>query len=68
MVGPKKQDYLSKNQYTQRKQLRKIPLMNDGSSKSAKIVLTKSIFDVKNQQNFFIVRLSILFSEIRPSF
>ena len=59
MVGPKKQDYLSKNQYTQRKQLRKIPSMNDGSSKSAKIVLTKSIFDVKNQQNFFILRLSI---------
>ena len=27
--------------------------MNYGSSKSAKIVLSKSIFDVKNQQNFF---------------
>ena len=27
--------------------------MNYGSSKSAKIVLSKSIFDVKNQLNFF---------------
>jgi hypothetical protein len=29
------------------------PSMNYGSSKSAKIVLLKSIFDVKNQLNFF---------------
>jgi hypothetical protein len=27
--------------------------MNHGSSKSAKIALSKSIFDVKNQPNFF---------------
>ena len=32
---------------------KEIPPMNDGSSKSAKIVLSKSIFDVKNQQFFF---------------
>ena len=38
MVGPKKQDFW--------------PRIN-GSSKSAKIVLSKSIFDVKNQPNFF---------------
>ena len=31
----------------------KNPLMNYGSSKSAKIVLSKSIFNVKNQPNFF---------------
>ena len=29
------------------------PLMNYGSSKSAKIILSKSIFNVKNQPNFF---------------
>ena len=29
------------------------PVMNDGSSKSAKIVLSKSIFYVKNWRNFF---------------
>ena len=29
------------------------PAMNYGSSKSAKIVLSKSIFYVKNRQNFF---------------
>ena len=33
--------------------LKKNPLMNYGSSKSAKIVLSKSIFDVKNQLIFF---------------
>ena len=32
--------------------------MNYGSSKSAKIVLSKSIFDVKNQPNFFKKNLS----------
>ena len=63
MVGPKKQVFLAKNQHTQRKENLKIPLLNDGSSKSAKIVLSKSIFDVKNQWNFlflfFHLRISI---------
>ena len=52
MVGPKKQDFwprinILKGIYFLN------PLMNYGSSKSAKIVLSKSIFDVKNQLNFF---------------
>ena len=40
-----------KNQHTQRKFFSKNPSMNYGSSKSAKIVLSKSIFEVKNQLN-----------------
>ena len=40
--------FLVKNQHTQRN-----PLMNYGWSKSAKIVLSNSIFYVKNQPNFF---------------
>ena len=38
--------------------MEKISLVNDGLSKSAKIVLSKSIFTVKNQRNF----LNIIFS------
>ena len=48
MVGPKKQDFWPK--------LKGFFLntsMNYGSSKSAKIVHSKSIFNVKNQPNFF---------------
>ena len=36
----------------------KNPSMNYGSSKSAKIVLSKSIFSVKNQLNFFKKKIS----------
>ena len=52
MVGPKKARFLAKNQPTQRIFFLN-PSMNYGSSKSAKIVLSKSIFDVKNQLIFF---------------
>ena len=47
MVGPKKQEstYSRENFFKQ-------SVMNYGSSKSAKIVLSKSIFNVKNQLNF----------------
>ena len=44
---------LAKNQHTQRNLFLKNPLMNYDSSKSAKIVLSNSIFYVKNQPNFF---------------
>ena len=43
--GPLKAIFFAKNQ--------KNPSMNYGSSKIAKIVLSKSIFDVKNQLNVF---------------
>ena len=50
MVSPKKQDFWPRiNICTQRKFFFKNPLM----SKSAKIVLPKSIFTAKNQLNFF---------------
>ena len=39
--------------FGQESRFKEIPPMNDGSSKSAKIVLSKSIFHVKNQWNFF---------------
>jgi hypothetical protein len=50
-VGPKKQDFwprinILKGFFFQN------PSMNYGSSKSTKIVLSKSIFNVKNQLNF----------------
>ena len=45
--------FLAKNQHTQRNLFKKNPLMNYDSSKSAKIVLSNSIFYVKNQPNFF---------------
>ena len=45
--------FLPKNQHAQRISFLNNPMMNDGLSKSAKIVLPKSIFHVKNQQNFF---------------
>ena len=45
--------FLPKNQHVQRKLFKKNPVMNYDSSKSVKIVLSKSIFYVKNRQNFF---------------
>ena len=53
MVGPKKARFLANNQHTQRKKKFENPSMNYGSSKSAKIEHSKSIFDVQNQPNFF---------------
>ena len=47
MVGPKKHDF-SKNQNAQRK---KNPSMNDGLSKSVKMLLSKSIFNGENGLN-----------------
>ena len=45
--------FLPKNQHAQRKLFWNNPVMNYGLSKSAKIVLSKSIFYVKNRRNFF---------------
>ena len=56
MVGPKKQDFWPR---IMGNFCLKNPLMNYGSSKSAKIVLSKSIFDVKNQLNFFKKKLRL---------
>ena len=51
-VGPKKQDFWPR--INKIKGILFLNLsMNYGLSKSAKIVLSKSIFDVKNQLNFF---------------
>ena len=49
IVGPKKQDFWPRINIL--KDFFLNPLMNYGSSKSAKIVLSKSIFEVKNQLN-----------------
>ena len=48
MVGPKKQEF-----WPTQKDFFLNPSMNYGSSKNVKIVFSKSIFDVKNQLNFF---------------
>ena len=45
--------FLAKKRHTQRKNFQTNWLMNYGLSKSAKMVLSKSIFYVKNQQIFF---------------
>ena len=47
--GPKKQDFWPRINIP--KEFFLSPSMNYGSSKSAKIILSKSIFDVKNQLN-----------------
>ena len=52
MVGPKKQDFWRRINIL-KEFFFKNPLMNYGSSKSAKIVLSNSIFNVKNQLIFF---------------
>ena len=51
--GPKKQDFWPRINILKGNLKKENPSMNYGSSKSAKIVLLKSIFDVKNQLNFF---------------
>ena len=51
--GPKKQDFWPRINILKGNLKKENPLMNYGSSKSAKIVFSKSIFDVKNQLNFF---------------
>ena len=58
MVGPRKR-FLAKNQHTQRIFFLNNPSMNYGSSKSAEIVLPKSILNVKNQLNFFKKKLRL---------
>ena len=49
--GPKKQDFWPRINILKGNLKKENPLMNYGSSKSAKIVFSKSIFDVKNQLN-----------------
>ena len=51
ICGSYKARFLAKNQL--KGNLKKKPSMNYGLSISAKIVLLKSIFNVKNQLNFF---------------
>ena len=52
MVGPKKQDFWPRINILKGIK-KKNPSMNYGSSKSAKIVLSNSIFNVKNKLIFF---------------
>ena len=52
MLGPKNQDFWLRINIL-KGFFFKNPSMNYGSSKNAKMVLSKSIFDVKNQLNFF---------------
>ena len=53
MVGPKMQDFAQESTCSKEIVLKQNnPAMNYGSSKSAKIVLSKSILYVKNRQNF----------------
>ena len=52
------QRFLAKNQHTYLLK-GKNPSMNYGSSKSAKIILSKTIIDGKNQWNFFHIRILI---------
>ena len=52
MVGPKKIDFTPRIDILKGKKI-KYPLMNCGLSKIAKTVLSKSIFNVTNQLNFF---------------
>jgi len=53
MVGPKKRDSWPRINILKGNVCFLNPSMNDSSSKSAKIVLSESIFDVKNQPIFF---------------
>ena len=57
--GSYKARFLAKNQHTQMIFFFLNLLMNHNSSKSAKIVISKSIFDVKNQLNFFKKKLRL---------
>ena len=78
--GSLKARFLAKNQHTKKKLLYFINTMIYGWSKSAKIVLSKSIFCVKNQLIFFKKNFieeyffsnfpfwTILFSKIMPNF
>ena len=58
MVDPKKSAFWPRINMPPRKNLSTIPTSNDSSSKSAKIVLSKLILDVKNESNFFKKKLS----------
>ena len=51
--GCKNARFLPKNRHPHRKLFENNPTMNYGSSKSAKIVLSKSIFYIKNRRKFF---------------
>ena len=52
MVGTKEQAF-GKNHHMQSNEFKKITLINDGLSKSARVILSNLIFDFKNQQIFF---------------
>ena len=55
------------DQHTHGKKLKTIPSVNVGLSKSAKIVLSKSIFEVRNEEIFFFSFISE-YQIIRPFF
>ena len=57
-MGPKKQGFCSKINCIQMKLLYFVNWHSARASKSAKIVLSKSIFYVKNQPNFFKKKIS----------
>ena len=59
MVGPKKQDFWPRINIVKGNLKKENPSMNYGSSKSAKIVLSKSIFNVKNRLIFFKKKLRL---------
>ena len=56
---PKKQDFWPRINILKGNLKKENPSMNYGSSKSAKIVFSKSIFDVKNQLIFFKINLGL---------
>ena len=54
MAGPIKQDFGQESTHSKKK-LKPIPSGNVGLSKSAKSVLSMSIFEVENRQIFFAI-------------
>ena len=67
MVGPKKQDFWPRIKILKGFFFLNLS-MNYRSSKSAKIVLSKSIFDVNNQLNFFEKKIISEYQFRRPLF
>ena len=61
MVVPKKQDFWPKINILKGNPLYFGNTMKASSSKSAKIVLSKSIFHVKNQRTFSFIQVTITF-------
>ena len=58
-MGPKKQDFGQESIYWKEIWLGNELMMNYGSSKSAILVLSKSIFYIKNQPNLFEKKINL---------